>query len=150
MANADAATVPALQLTRRFAAPRETVFRAWTDPNELAQWFGPKDIEARDVKIDLRSGGSYSLNMHDTDGIYPLSGVYREVTPPERLVFTWVWGHGDIEGIEMLVTLDFQEARDGGTLLTLTHERLPSQNARDRHEEGWTSTLDCLEAHIAP
>ena len=148
-ATAKSASIPALVLTRRFKAPREAVFRAWTRPEELAQWFGPKSISVRDVEIDLRPGGRYSLEMYEPDGVYPLSGVYREVKAPERLVFTWVWGHGDIAGVEMLVTLDFAESKDGGTLLTLTHERLPSQSARDRHEQGWTSTLDCLTEHLA-
>lgn len=149
MANADTTTIPALHITRRFAAPRETIFRAWTDPAELAQWFGPKGIEAREVKIDLRPGGSYSLKMYGTEGIYPLSGVYREVMPPERLVFTWVWGHGEDDGIEMLVTIEFTETKDGGTLLTITHERLPNAETREHHNQGWNSTLDCLAAHIA-
>ena len=150
MANVDTTTVPALHLTRRFAAPRETVFRAWTDPSELAQWFGPKGMSVRDVDIDLRAGGHYRLEMYEADGVYPLSGVYREVNPPARLVFTWIWGHGEIEGVETLVTIDFAETKDGGTLLTLTHERLPSRIARGKHEQGWMSTLESLAAHIAP
>lgn len=141
-------SIPALHLTRRFAAPRAAVFRAWTDPEALAQWFGPKGVSLRTVKIDLRPGGSYSLEMYDADGVYPLSGVYREIMPPERLVFTWVWGHGEYDGVEMLVTLDLAETDDGGTLLTLTHERIPSQPARAQHEQGWASTLDCLAEHI--
>jgi uncharacterized protein YndB with AHSA1/START domain len=136
-------------MTRRFAAPRETIFRAWTDPAELAQWFGPKGIEPREVKIDLRPGGRYSLTMHGTEGIYPLSGVYRDVKPPERLVFTWVWGHGDAEGLEMLVTIEFAETRDGGTLLTITHERLPNAEASEHHNQGWIGCLESLQEHLA-
>lgn len=147
-ATVDPADVPALVISRRFKAPREAVFRAWTRPAELAQWFGPKNISVRDVEIDLRPGGHYSLVMHEPNGTYPLSGTYREIVPPERLVFTWAWGHGDIAGIEMLVTLDFAETKTGGTLLTLTHERLPSQSARDHHEQGWISTFDSLEEHL--
>jgi uncharacterized protein YndB with AHSA1/START domain len=69
--------------------------------------------------------------------------------PPERLVFTWVWGHGEDDGIEMLVTVEFAETRDGGTLLTITHERLPNAATREHHNQGWNSTLDCLAEHIA-
>ncbi len=147
---ADTATVLALCITRRFTAPREAVFRAWTRPEELAQWFGPKDTTARNVRTDPQPGGRYSLEMHEIDGIHRLSGIYREVEPPKRLVFTWAWDHGEIAGVEMLVAIDFVETEDGGTLLTLTHERLPSQNARDLHEKGWIGTLDCLEDYIAP
>lgn len=146
---AKAETVPespvTLRLTRRFAAPREAVFRAWTEPDRLTQWFGPEGVNVRDVRIDLRPGGRYSLVMFETDGsTYPLSGEYREIAPPERLVFTWVWERGDFAGIETLVTLELSEDKDG-TLLTLIHERLPGERARALHEEGWTSTLVCLE-----
>ena len=137
-----------LRLERHFAASPEAVFRAWTDPEALAAWFGPHGVETRKVQIDLRPGGRYSLEMFEPDGVYPLSGVYREVTPPERLVMTWVWGHGELEGMEMLVTIELRAAK-GGTDLTLTHEKLPSESAREKHQFGWTGCLDCLAQHLA-
>lgn len=138
-----------LELSRHFAAPREAVFRAWTDPAALAAWFGPGSVTSRNVEIDLRPGGGYSLEMHESDGnIYPLSGVYREVTPPERLVFTWIWGHGELDGVEMLVTIELRE-KDGGTELRLIHEALPSATASEKHEQGWTGCLDSLESFLA-
>jgi len=149
MANADTTTVPALSITRRFAAPREAVFRAWTDPEELAQWFGPAGATARDVEVDLRPGGHYRMTLIESNGVHPLSGVYREVNAPERLVFSWIWGHGEIAGVEMQVTIDFEETKDGGTLLTLTHECLPSPLAREHHEQGWLGCLDSLQEHLA-
>ncbi len=85
--------VEVLRLSRRLKAPREAVFRAFTDPVELAKWFGPEGVSARQVEIDLRPGGRYSLEMFETDGsIHALSGVYREIQPPEKLTFTWIWG----------------------------------------------------------
>lgn len=134
-----------LRLTRRFAAPREAVFRAWTDPEELAKWFGPDTAEARNIRIDLRPGGAYSLELHEADGtVFPLSGVYREVRPPERLVFTWTWGAGGMAGVETLVTVEFRTA-GAGTEVALTHAGLPSADFRDKHEQGWTGTLGCLD-----
>ncbi len=149
MANTDTATVPALSLTRRFAAPREAVFRAWTDPEELTQWFGPAGATMRDVDVDLRPGGHYRMTLIESNNVHPVSGVYSEVKAPERLVFSWVWGHGEMAGVETLVTLDFKDTKDGGTLLTLTHERLPTPLAREHHEQGWTGCLDSLQERLA-
>ena len=137
-----------LRLTRYFAAPRERVFRAWTDPEALAAWFGPEGVQTRKVQVDLRPGGRYSLEMYEADGeVYPLSGVYQEIVPPERLVMTWIWGHGVLEGHETLLTIELREA-DGGTELTLLHERLPTPSAREKHEEGWTSAFTVLEKYL--
>ncbi len=148
-ATQDTATVPALRLTRRFAAPRQAVFDAWTKPEELSQWFGPKGISVHDAKVDVRSGGSYSLKMVGSESTHLVSGVYREVTSPERLVFSWIWGNGDFEGVEMQVTLEFEETKDGGTLLTLTHEHLPSPQASEHHNNGWLGCFDSLQEHLA-
>jgi uncharacterized protein YndB with AHSA1/START domain len=143
----DAAGQPVLRLARHFKAPRQAVFRAWTDPQALAAWFGPEGVQTRNVEVDLRPGGAFSLEMHEADGVYPLSGVYRQVVPPERLVFSWVWGHGELEGLETLVTIELRET-DGGTELTLTHEGLPSPTAREKHEGGWIGCLDCLVRYL--
>lgn len=138
-----------LEIARRFKAPREAVFRAWTDPEAFAQWMGPEGMQSRDVKIDLRPGGRYSLVMHGSEGaVYPLSGTYKEIKAPERLVFTFVWGHGDLEDLEMLVTVTFAEV-SGGTLMTLVQERLPRETARQSHKEGWTGSFNRLEKFLA-
>lgn len=135
----------ALRLSRRFKAPREAVFRAFTDPAALAKWFGPEGMNVDNVKIDLRPGGAYSMVFNQADGeAHGLSGVYREISPPERLVMTWVWDHGDLAGIETLVTIELAEA-GAETELTLTHEKLPSQNSLDLHRQGWTSSFSCLD-----
>ena len=86
--------------------------------------------------------------MRMPDGVHVASGVYREIEPPRRLVFTWRWedGEGPKEG-ETLVTVELHE-RDGGTELVLTHERFADTDARDGHEQGWTSALNRLEAHL--
>jgi len=134
-----------LIITRHLRAPREAVFRAWTDPEALVQWFGPESVTARLVSLDPRPGGRYSLEMHGADGgVYPLSGEYREVSPPSRLVFTWIWGSGDFAGVETLVTVNLDDI-NGETRLTLTHERLANEHALELHNQGWTSTLGRLE-----
>ncbi len=135
----------ALRLSRRFKAPREAVFRAFTDPVALAKWFGPEGVSVGNVKVDLRPGGAYSMSFNQADGqSRGLSGVYREISPPERLVMTWVWDHDGLAGIETLVTLEFAAA-GAETELTVIHEKLPSQNALDLHNQGWTSSFKCLD-----
>ncbi len=137
-----------LRLTRHFVAPREAVFRAWTDPEALAVWFGPDGVRTRKVVSDARPGGCFSLEIYESDGVYPVSGVYREVTPPDRLVVSWIWGNGELEGLETVVTVELREA-DGGTELTLLHEGLPTDVARGKHEGGWVSSFDCLDRFLA-
>lgn len=79
-----------LQIKRTFAAPREKVFQAWTDPAALKRWFGPSDDFSTPVaEVDLRVGGRYRIHMKSPDGQpHTVHGVYREVTPPAKLVFT--------------------------------------------------------------
>ena len=138
-----------LEIARRFKAPRAAVFRAWTEPEALAQWMGPEGTQARDVTLDLRVGGGYSLVIDGKDGgAHALSGTYKEISPPERLVFTFVWGQGDLKDLEMLVTVSFAEL-EGGTLMTLVQERVPSESARQAHEGGWTGSLKRLERYLA-
>ena len=135
----------ALRLSRRLKAPREAVFRAFTDPAALAKWFGPENVNVTKVEVDLRPGGAYSMVFNAADGdSHGLSGVYREISPPDRLVMTWVWGHGGMAGIETLVTIELAEAA-GETELTLSHEKLPSQEFVDLHRQGWTSSFNCLD-----
>jgi uncharacterized protein YndB with AHSA1/START domain len=137
-----------LTITREFPASPERVFDALTDAQSLSQWFGPASVTARQVSVDLKPDGAYRLEMHHDDGsVYPLSGSFVEIARPRRLVMTWIWGVGDYGGVETLVSIDL-EPTDEGTRLTLTHENLVDDLARERHSEGWQSSFDCLETHL--
>ena len=133
-----------LRLTRVVPARRDVVFRAWTDPEALRRWWVPfEGTTVPAAEVDLRPGGRYRLTMRNAKGEeFHLSGVYREVRPPERLVYTWRWEGADGE---TLVTVDF-EASGATTLLHLTHERFPDDAVRDRHGTGWAGVLDRLVA----
>jgi uncharacterized protein YndB with AHSA1/START domain len=143
MAQADSLSQTTLQVRRTFAAPREKVFRAWTDADELSHWFFPStDYTVAIPVLELRVGGKYQLEMHHKDGnVHRLHGTYREVTPPERIVFTWQWEAAD--ACETLVTVEFHDL-GGSTELVLTHERFPSLEEREKHSHGWTGCLDQL------
>lgn len=148
-----------LQLTRVFDAPREMVFKAWTEADQFARWFGAAACggsSLRSAKLDARVGGKYRIQVRRPDGEYFTTvGVYREVKPPERLVFTWQFekdgsaeDFDEVEPPEMLVTVEFK-ARGKQTELTLRHERFASPESRDRHEDGWTRCLESLGKFIA-
>lgn len=138
-----------LTMSRRFAAPRERVFAAWTERALVAQWFGPMDTTCTIHAWDARAGGAYSLTVHDADGDdMPLSGEFREIAPPERLVMSWIWGRGAMAGRETLLTLEFEEA-GGETVLHLRHALLPDADWAQKHSQGWNSCFDSLAASLA-
>jgi uncharacterized protein YndB with AHSA1/START domain len=144
MAQVHATPQTTLRLTRTFAAPREKVFRAWTDPEEVKRWFHPPGYATPTTEIDLRVGGKYRVGMRKLpDGeIFYLSGTYREVRRPERVVYTWQW-ETEPELGDTLVTVEFHD-RGGSTEIVLTHELFPSEKARQEHERGWSGGLDNL------
>jgi uncharacterized protein YndB with AHSA1/START domain len=143
------AAKPSLTLKRRLNARPEQVYAAWTDPEQIAHWFGPAETVAGSVRaaMDVRVGGRFRVNFKTGDGEYhEVGGTYQEVVPGERLVFSWAW-HSTPER-ESLVAITLR-ADGGGTLLTLHHEQFFDQAARDGHEHGWTGTLDRLEQYFA-
>lgn len=138
-----------LTLTRLFSAPRETVYRAWTDSTEMAKWWGPDGCSAPLCEIDLQPGGAWRsailLPIGETKFV---GGVYRTIQPPEKLAFTWAWEEDGVRGHETLVTLEFKDRR-GSTELTLTQTGFDNTDDRDAHGGGWSSSLDCLERLIS-
>lgn len=150
MAIAQPTTETALRITRTFRASREKVFRAWTEPEALKRWFAPDDaFDTRILHFDPRPGGRYRIDMRKGDVSHIVAGEYREVNPPERLVFTWKWENHPERGTEdTIVTLEFLD-HGGSTELVLTHERFPDAAIRDDHNKGWTGCLDRLGVYIS-
>ena len=147
--DAGLASRPSLTLKRRINAPPEKVYAAWTDPEKIAHWFGPAQVKAGSVQadIDLRVGGRYRISFEAGDGEYfQVGGVYREVVPNQRLVFSWAW-HSTPER-ESLVTISMKP-EGGGTLLTFLHEQFADATARDNHERGWVDLFVKLENYLA-
>ena len=135
---------PVLKLVRHFAAPPSAVYRAFTDPEALAEWWGPEGMTAPVVELDVRPGGGWRTCMRSAEGQdHCVRGVYREVSPPDRLSFTWAWEAGEFADQETIVTLEFRAAK-GGTELHLTQQGFVSQDMCDKHEGGWSSALICL------
>jgi uncharacterized protein YndB with AHSA1/START domain len=143
LAQPDTAIKPSLTLKRRLNAPVEKVYAAWTDPEKLVKWFGPDSGPVTRAETDLRVGGRYVIAFNTENGErHQVGGIYREVVPNERLVFTWAW-HTTPER-ESLVTVTVKP--DGaGSILTLLHEQFFDEAARDGHKHGWSGSLDKLE-----
>ncbi len=147
MAHASQTAPVTLQLTRTLPAPREKVFRAWTDPEAVKRWSGPRDQPAVLAELDLKVGGRYRIHMQGPDGsVMKVTGVYQVVDPPHRLVYTWLWETWPEAG-ETLVTVEFRD-RGAETEVALTHERFPSEEIRGAHETGWTGALDKMTTLI--
>lgn len=134
-----------LVIRRTFNAPRELVFRAWTEPQLLAQWSCPRGFTCTEQRGELRVGGAFFARMRSSEGTeHRLRGVYREIVPPERLVFThrWVDESGTL-GPETLVTVMLAE-RDGRTEMMFHQGIFSSVEARDGHGHGWSSCFERL------
>ena len=134
-----------LQVARTFEISREQVFAAWTDPESVRRWFGPRKFSNASAELDVRVGGAYRIAMRGPDGeTFYAVGTYREVSPPERLVFSWGW-EASPDARESIVTVEFFE-RGGGTEVVLTHVGLADTASRDSHQDGWDGTLERLAA----
>lgn len=138
-----------LTLRRTFQASRKRVFEAWTQPEAMSRWMAPSDAyEVKVPEADIRVGGRYRLEMHHPDsGVHRAAGTYKEVSPYEKLVFTWEWDGTDDIG-ETLVSVELLEAGEG-TELVLTHERFPDAHAREQHAMGWEGCLSRLDGTLA-
>jgi uncharacterized protein YndB with AHSA1/START domain len=152
--SADAGSATAVvYVSRELTAPRDEVFRAWTEPDLFKRWFTPPGNASVTAELDVRPGGSYRIKLERTElvpGTSYIVGNYLEVVPPQRLVFTFGWEEPPpLEGMEALEMLDSRvtvQFRDvgGSTELNITHERLDTPALRAFHRLGWESTLDQL------
>lgn len=139
-----------VRITRLIDAPREDVFRAWTDPEQLRKWWGPGEFTCSEAEVDLRAGGRYRLAMQPSSGEpFIVGGTYREIEPPAKLVYTWRWETGPAaDGSESLVSVEFN-LRGGGTEVILTHTDFPESHGPAPYEMGWEGGLDKFEALVA-
>jgi uncharacterized protein YndB with AHSA1/START domain/DNA-binding transcriptional ArsR family regulator len=147
--------VKEVTITRIFDASRELVFKAWTDPRLLAQWFGPHMFSIPVCELDARPGGAMRIVMHGPDDVdYPMRGVFHEIVPPERIVFTAV-GLEDTEGNPLLETLNTVTLTDLGdkTQLTLHVEVVKAtpeaEGPLSGMEIGWSQSLEKLAEALA-
>lgn len=136
--------------TRRvLPAPPEVVFEAFADPAKLAQWWGPAGFSVPSVDFDPHAGGSYRIEMQPPEGdAFHLVGEFREVDPPARLAFTFVWEPPDPDDVETLVELSFREL-GGSTEARLSQGAFGTEARRELHRDGWSDTFDRLNEFLA-
>ena len=146
-----------LRIVRVFDAPRERVWKAWTDPEQVKSWWGPRSFTAPFAKIDLRVGGKYLYCMRSSDGKdYWSTGVFREIVPLQRIVATdsfadekgnvvpaTHYGMSPDLPLEFVITVTFEEYQ-GKTRLTLTHKGFPSGRDSEMASQGWNESFDKL------
>jgi uncharacterized protein YndB with AHSA1/START domain len=138
-----------LELTRRLPAAAPIVFGAFTNPNELAKWWGPRGFAVPSLDFDPRVGESYRIEMQPPEGHrFHLTGEFRELDTPARLTFTFVWDPPDPDDLETLVALSFRDLGES-TELSLTQGPFKTQDRLALHRDGWTESLDKLERLVA-
>jgi len=144
----ETAAVPTLEVRRTIRAPQQRVFDAWTQAAQLKAWHAPGPLTVSLAEIDLRPGGSYRIHMRAPDGNeHRVTGVYREVDPPNKVVYTWGW-EGEHVVKDSVVTVEFLERGDA-TEVVLTHAGIFDDTERANHEKGWTAIMDKFEAAYA-
>ena len=146
----EAATAQEITLTRVFEAPRELVWKAWTDPDEIVQWWGPPgwSTPRKNVSMEVRPGGTMRLTSVSGDGTeMTVTGIYREVVEPERLAFEEPAEDSWHEGAQSVVTL--ADLGDGRTEMVMRTTIQTSDEMREQAAAGMRGTLDRLAEHLA-
>lgn len=146
-ASTDAAAAPdALVITRLFNAPRALVFKLWSEPRHIANWWGPEKDHLTTCEVDFRVGGAWRFHMESNIGESNWTGgIYREIAAPERLAFSYYLTA--FPGLESLVTVEFIE-RGAQTEMRFHQSPFRTEEERASHDWGWNSAFDCLVAYL--
>lgn len=138
-----------LELSRWFEASPERVFAAFTEPQQLRQWWGPRGFAIEEIEFDAAAGQTYRVQLRAPDGQrYAHTGVFTKVERPHRLHYTWKWIEGPLQREEMLVELRFQ-AEGAGTRVELRQSRFIDQASLKAHK-GWPDSFNRLQAWLLP
>jgi len=135
-----------LEIKRTYDAPLDVVWTAWADPEQAQQWWGPRGFTVPVVELDERPGGKWRALMIAPDGTELWQhGVYRELVPKKRLVYTFIWDRDPDH--EMLVTVDFAD-KGNKTEIAFQQTGFKSEGERKGHEGGWNQSFDRLAEHL--
>lgn len=135
-----------LTIARVIAAPKDRVFQAWLDPKMLTKFMMPgPDMSVPKAETNPVAGGRFDIVMHAGGNDLPHAGTYKEISPHDRIVFTW---ESPYSVDDSTVTLDFAEV-EGGTEVTLNHVKFANEEVRDNHKGGWTGILATLDSALA-
>jgi uncharacterized protein YndB with AHSA1/START domain len=135
-----------LVVRKTIRAPAERLYTAWTDPEQLKLWWGPRGVQCTDAEVDLRIGGRYRIANQFPDGkILWITGEFERIEPPRKLVYTWRL-EAQTDTFER-VTVQF-EPRGDVTEVIVTHELIPNETLRDMHQQGWIGCLEGLAKYL--
>lgn len=147
-----------LVLRHQYNWPIERVFKAWSDPQALGQWFGPHSHKCSIERYEFNEGGQYQIRMIPVDDDNECggdatqdsvcAGEFVQIIPDKIIIMTFSWIENGADIGETLLTIDFKEI-DSGTEITLTHEKLPNKAIADMHQGGWEGSLECLGAFLS-
>ena len=139
----------AFELTRVLPAPPSIVFALFSQPDQLSRWWGPAGFRIPSLRFEPNLGDDYRIEMQPPEGEpFFLIGEFREVDPPNRLAYTFVWEDPDPDDVETLVALTFRD-RDGSTEVTLTQRPFKTEARRELHRNGWGESFEKLERMIS-
>lgn len=139
-----------IELTRVFPAPRDLVFRMWTDPEHLNKWCRPENFTVTASGGDIRPGGAWHSTITSPEGEnYRMAGEYQEIVENEKIAFTHQWHNSDgSRSPERLITVTLEDAPEGGTRLTFVETPFDDREAWESNGEGWSSVLDSLGDYL--
>jgi uncharacterized protein YndB with AHSA1/START domain len=138
-----------LEIQRVIAAATSVVFAAFSAPDELAQWWGPEGFSVPSLDFSPRAGHTYRIEMQPPEGDpFYLTGEFREIDPPARLAYTFVWDDPDPDDVETVVELSFRDLGES-TEVVLAQGPFKTEARRELHRNGWTDSFDKLEAFIS-
>jgi uncharacterized protein YndB with AHSA1/START domain len=139
----------ALEMKRVLPAAPSVAFRAFSDPGQLAGWWGPAGFSVPSLEFNPRAGASYRIEMQPPEGDpFSLTGEFREVDPPVRLAYTFVWEDPDPDDVETLVELSFRDL-GGSTEVHLAQGPFKTEARRALHVDGWGTSFEKLEQFIS-
>ena len=138
-----------LEMQRVLPAERRVVFAAFTEPDQLAQWWGPEGFTIPSVEFQPHTGAAYRIEMQPPEGeSFFLTGQIRDSDPPNRLAYTFVWDPPDPDDVETLVELQFHDAGDA-TEVAFTQGSFRTQARLELHRDGWTDTFNKVERFLS-
>jgi uncharacterized protein YndB with AHSA1/START domain len=138
-----------LEMNRALPAAPSVVFEVFTDPNELARWWGPEGFSTPSLEFDPRVGESYRIEMQPPEGdAFYLTGEFRVVDPPARLAYTFRWEDPDPDDVETVVDLSFRDLGES-TEVVFTQGLFKTEARRALHRDGWTDSFNKLEAVLS-
>ena len=141
-----------LVIKRIFKAPIELLFNAWIDPLLMEKWFSPETMTTPNVEVDLRTGGKYSITMaYENKTTTTVRGIYKEITAPTKLVFTWKWDDNDLETEVTVLLRSISESKTELVLIQtgfgkeITLEDKNKTYSQSDHNNGWSTAFNKLD-----